>query len=168
MSNIVSTEQRVTRKIEFDAGHRVLGHGSKCRHIHGHRYVAEVTVSASELDTLGMVVDFSILKGLVGTWVDERWDHNILLHEDDPLAKLWQEMECDDARHAEMVELFGGKAPFIMGAINPTAEAMAKALFHVAVGLLQDHPIVVKRVRLYETPNCWADYSEELVHGDDR
>ena len=33
----------ITRKLEFDAGHRVMNHESKCATCHGHRYVLEVT-----------------------------------------------------------------------------------------------------------------------------
>ena len=32
-----------TRRIEFDAAHRVMEHESKCRHLHGHRYAIEAT-----------------------------------------------------------------------------------------------------------------------------
>ena len=59
-----------TRKLEFDAAHRVMEHESKCRHLHGHRYVAEVTVATSELDGLGRVLDFGLLKTELGGWID--------------------------------------------------------------------------------------------------
>ncbi|MEE8246777.1 MAG: 6-carboxytetrahydropterin synthase, partial [Alphaproteobacteria bacterium] len=36
----------VTRRLEIDAGHRVMTHGSKCRHLHGHRYVVEAVCRA--------------------------------------------------------------------------------------------------------------------------
>ena len=52
----------ITKKLEFDYGHRVLGHEGKCRHLHGHRGVAEVTVYAPSLDNLGRVVDFGAIK----------------------------------------------------------------------------------------------------------
>ena len=34
---------RITRRLEFDAGHRIPDHASQCRHLHGHRYAIEVT-----------------------------------------------------------------------------------------------------------------------------
>jgi 6-pyruvoyltetrahydropterin/6-carboxytetrahydropterin synthase len=37
----------ITRKLEFDAGHRIPHHDGHCRHIHGHRYVIEVTLMGS-------------------------------------------------------------------------------------------------------------------------
>lgn len=138
----------ITRKFTFDSAHRVLGHEGKCRHLHGHRYEAEVTVQSKELDNLGRVIDFSILKERIGGWIDEHWDHNILLHRNDPLL----------AR-----DVFDEKAPYVMGIgldqgypINPTAENIAKDLFYQAQILLPELTIV--NVRIYETANCYADY----------
>ena len=53
-----------SRKIDFDAGHRVIGHKNKCQYLHGHRYSLEITATALELDELGMVADFVVLKKL--------------------------------------------------------------------------------------------------------
>ena len=68
-----------TRRFQFCAGHRVHRHESKCRNLHGHNYVLFVTVTAPELDSLGRVIDFSIIKGLVGDWIDSKWDHGFIL-----------------------------------------------------------------------------------------
>ena len=58
----------VTRKLEFDAGHRIPDHRSQCRNLHGHRYVLEITLTGgdivqapSESDN-GMLMDFSEIK----------------------------------------------------------------------------------------------------------
>jgi 6-pyruvoyltetrahydropterin/6-carboxytetrahydropterin synthase len=134
----------ITRRLEFDAAHRVLNHESKCAKLHGHRYRAEVTVEAPHgLDSIGRVIDFSQVKLLVGEWIDTHWDHGTLLHGDDPLLPSLKEH---------------GQKLWIMTGRNPTAEEMAKELFQVAQQLLDIHSIVVRRVRLYETPNCWADF----------
>lgn len=142
----------ITRKLEFDAGHRVLGHEGKCKHLHGHRYVAEVTVTAPELDDLGRVIDFSKIKSEVGGWIDDNWDHNVLLHMDDGLLLI------SVPTHAGTLDLrsINGRAPYTMAG-NPTAENMVKTLFRVAVDLLGPYGMTVVHVRLYETPNCWAD-----------
>src|SRR5262245_52482042 len=101
-----------TRKLEFDAGHRVLGHGGKCRHLHGHRYVAEVTCYAEELDKLGFVVDFSVIKTVVGDWIDENFDHNMILNPKDPLWTVWQEVIMADPAK-QMEDVFAKRLPFI-------------------------------------------------------
>lgn len=139
-----------TRRLEFDYAHRVLEHGSQCKYLHGHRGIAEITVWAPHLDKLGMIVDFSLIKELVGDWIAENWDHNILLHKDDP--QLLHLRQTEDRK------------PYVMQAGNPTAEGMAKELYYVAKRLLDKiHPVIrVSSVRLYETPNSYADYSEEV------
>jgi 6-pyruvoyltetrahydropterin/6-carboxytetrahydropterin synthase len=143
---------RITRVLEWDSGHRVLGHEGKCRFLHGHRYTAEVTVAPLveelPLDNLGRVLDFSVVKELVGAWVDHNWDHNVLLHERDPL------LQVEDPN-----TVFGPRSPYVMPG-NPTAENMAQILFNRAQALLRKKGIEVVNVRIYETPNCWADYNE--------
>jgi len=131
----------VTRKLEFDAGHRLLKHEGKCRHIHGHRYVAEVSCVAPDLDAVGRVIDFSKIKEIVGGWLDEHWDHGFLAQEGDPIV-AW--LKANQMKHWELT-----------GA--PTAENLSHVLFWAASNLLGTHGIEVVRVRLYETPNCYAD-----------
>lgn len=144
----------VTRRIEFDAGHRVLGHQGKCKHLHGHRYVVDVTVSAADLDSLGMVVDFGKIKELLGGWIDQNWDHNLLLNSGDPLC--W----CVDFHEA--VE----RKPYLFTDENPTAEVIARHLFGIAGELLRSLPIRVVEVKVSETPNCWATYRKESTFED--
>ena len=47
---------RITRRLEFDAGHRIPDHASQCRHLHGHRYALEVTLSGDIITTSRRVV----------------------------------------------------------------------------------------------------------------
>ena len=72
-----------SRKIDFDAGHRVIGHKNKCQYLHGHRYSLEITATALELDELGMVADFVVLKKIMKTWIDTNFYHKIILHKND-------------------------------------------------------------------------------------
>jgi 6-pyruvoyltetrahydropterin/6-carboxytetrahydropterin synthase len=131
------------RRFEFDAAHRVMRHEGKCINLHGHRYVAEVEVAAANLDALGRVVDFSQLKMVIGSWIDEFWDHGALLN----------------AHDAALVELCGqSDFKHYLFADNPTAEVIADELFSQAKRLLHTTPFSVKRVRVWETPNCWAEY----------
>ena len=60
---------RITRRLEFDAGHRIPDHASQCRHLHGHRYALEITLSGVTINrdgspVNGMVMDFSQVKEL--------------------------------------------------------------------------------------------------------
>ncbi len=133
-----------TRRIEFDAAHRVMLHESKCRFLHGHRYVIEATFYASELDSLGRIVDFGVIKSVLGTWVEKYWDHTTILFEADrPLG--------------EMIEAQLQQAIFYLPS-NPTAENMAAYLLHtVCPQLFGAHPVRCEKIRLWETPNCYAE-----------
>ena len=150
----------ITRRFEFDYGHRVLGHEGKCANLHGHRGVAEVTVVPVHvdeqnpgLDTLGRVIDFSVLKTIVGTWIDQYWDHNLLLNQSDPLIGMcYGEGETEDPK-----AVFGPKTPWVLYEMNPTAENLAVVL-HIQVNeLLAPYHLKCTNVRFHETPNCYAD-----------
>ncbi len=65
---------RITRRLEFDAGHRIPDHASQCRHLHGHRYALEVTLSgdiikADGVPVNGMVMDFADVKRIANEYV---------------------------------------------------------------------------------------------------
>jgi len=131
------------RRLEFDAAHRVMRHESKCHNLHGHRYVVDVTCSADDLDQLGRVVDFGVIKSVFGRWVDAHLDHGTIVnHEDGALADLCRNQ--------------GWKLYTMHG--NPTAENVAEELHSKASELLSPLGVDVRSVRVYETPNCWADY----------
>ena len=143
-----------TRRLEWDAGHRVLNHEGKCKHLHGHRYVADITIAAPGLDSLGRVVDFGKVKEVVGRWIDENLDHNMMLHPDDLLLKLNEKV----AYTPMYGEVFAHKDPYIMPSdlANPTAENIAVLILRMSQQLLGDE-LQVQQVRIYETPNCYAD-----------
>ena len=82
---------RITRRLELDAGHRIPDHASQCRHLHGHRYAIEVTLSgeiikADGLPVNGMVMDFADVKRIANEFVVERWDHAFLVYRGDTLV----------------------------------------------------------------------------------
>jgi len=139
-------EHIITRRLEFDAGHRVYKHEGKCSNVHGHRYVVEVSVQAENLDSVGRVIDFSVIKTVCGTWLDENWDHGMILWKDDPIAPVWTSNE----------QLSGHKHWFMTE--NPTAENMAAFLFDHFKELLEQYSIEIYQIKVYETPNCWAVY----------
>lgn len=138
-----------TRKIQFCAGHRVFQHGSKCRNIHGHNYVAYVTAEVDELNSLGMVVDFSVLKEKVGSWIDKYWDHGFIYYIKDTAAQealaLFQKLEGEGFTQKRFALLY-----------NPTAENMAKLLLKIGNELVSDTGVVITEVTLWETENCYA------------
>lgn len=137
-----------TRKIHFCSGHRVLHHEGKCRTPHGHNYTAHIVAEASKLDPLGRVIDFSVLKEKIGTWIDTYWDHNFIVFEND-----------EELLHA--LGTIGSKErePFV-APFNPTAENMAYYLLQeVCPKLLETTGVVVTKIILYETDNCYVEAS---------
>lgn len=138
-----------TRKIEWDSAHRVMRHESKCATLHGHRYTAEITCCAVDLDDVGRVVDFGSVKQIVGSWVDEHWDHTTLANPED------KDLIAFCRRDAEA----GKRPPYLMPQGEPTAENIARELLRVATELLIESRsgLWVSRVRVWETPNCSAE-----------
>ena len=129
---------RVTRRIDFCYGHRLLNYDGKCKNLHGHNGRAEIVIESDELDDRGMVLDFSDIKRVVTTWIDETLDHRMILHERDPAVGFMKEL-------GEPLHLLN---------VNPTAENIAKLIGEFAVS--QGFPVV--RVDLWETRNCYATY----------
>lgn len=136
-----------TRRLEWDAMHRIPRHESKCSAFHGHRYAAEITCAAPELDALGRVVDFGVVKERVGAFIDARWDHTAILLREDPEAGP---VAAANARLGRPVYWLD---------VHPTAENLARELARVASELLADTGVEVVRVRLWETPNCTAEWA---------
>lgn len=67
----------VSRDFTFAAAHSIRGHTGGCENLHGHNYRVRVHAAASELDALGMVVDFADLK-TASAQVLERFDHRVI------------------------------------------------------------------------------------------
>jgi len=135
-----------TRRIQFAAGHRVFGHEGKCRYLHGHNFVAFVTAAADDLDAVGRVIDFGVLKERIGGWIEHAWDHGFI---------VWR----DDAEARRALELVEGQKTYLLGA-NPTAENIADHLLRV-VGpdALAGTGVRLVKVTLYETENGIAEAS---------
>ncbi len=128
----------VTKEVPFCYGHRLLNHQGKCRHLHGHNATAVIRLEAAELDELGMVCDFKEIGDYVKNWIDATLDHNMLLHEADPVLQNLQA---------------AGERVYVMST-NPTAENIARLIFdQVAAG---GFPVV--EVALYETDSALASY----------
>jgi 6-pyruvoyltetrahydropterin/6-carboxytetrahydropterin synthase len=145
----------ITRKLEFDAGHRIPDHRSQCRNLHGHRYVLEITLQGDVVETegasdRGMVMDFADVKSLAMEHLVSRWDHAFLVFE-------------GDTRVREFLESMPGHKTVVVDRI-PTVENLAALAFEMLASVYDAHygsNLLLQRVRLYETPNCWADFVRE-------
>ena len=131
----------VTKRIDFCYGHRLLDYDGICKHPHGHNATAEIEVRSGQLDSRCMVCDFSDIKRVVKSWIDEHIDHKMVLRRDDPLVKALQEQN----------------EPLFLVDANPTVEHIAKIIYDYATS--QGFP--VEAVRVWETPTSCASYSGE-------
>ncbi len=170
---------RVIRRIGIDAGHRIMSHGSKCRYIHGHRYEVEATCAAprphDDGEQRGMVLDFGFLKEEMLKIIDLPCDHGFIAQIDDValLAMFAPEERDFEPWRAELASRvaangfaltqdtrLGGKLYII--AASPTAEELVAHWFErlaPCVAARSDGMATLVNLRVWETPNCAADYS---------
>jgi len=142
----------ITRRLEFDAGHRIPNHNSQCKHLHGHRYAIEITLSGEiiteeGISEQGMVMDFSDVKRIAQEKLVDAWDHAFLVYRNDKAV-------CNF-----LASLPNHKTVILN--VVPTAENLAQVAFEILDPAYQDtfgNNLRLEQVRLYETPNNWADY----------
>lgn len=151
----------VTRYHDISAGHRVFGHENKCSALHGHNYRIHFTCASvpGGLDTIGRVIDFGVIKSKLCMWLEDNWDHKMLLWERDPLCRVLRNLEMMDTdgtdQWIEACEQAG--ASVVPLQFNPTAEEMAAyLLFRVGPMQLFGTGVRLKRVVVEETMKCSA------------
>ncbi|HKO87115.1 MAG TPA: 6-carboxytetrahydropterin synthase QueD [Burkholderiales bacterium] len=143
---------RITKRLEFDAGHRIPDHRSVCRNLHGHRYVMELSLEG-EVKNIpgasdhGMLLDFSEVKAMAKEHLVDQWDHAFLVYEGDE----------------EVVKLLAALPDHKTVMLNrvPTAEHLARIAFETLAPLIDNrygNQLRLAKIRLYETPNSWAEY----------
>jgi 6-pyruvoyltetrahydropterin/6-carboxytetrahydropterin synthase len=134
---------QITRTHAIHCGHRVCGHEGQCGNLHGHAYVIHFTCEADSLDPLGRVIDFSVIKSLLCQWLENNWDHRMLIWEQDPILDGLQAIDPSVVA-----------VPF-----NPTAENIAAHLVtRVGPNLLAGTGVQLIRVRVDETSKCSATF----------
>ena len=97
--------------ITFEAAHRIFGHKGRCECLHGHRYVCNFTFTSAKLNSLGMVIDFAEIRNILGQWIKDNLDHNVLLYK-------------DDAKLIKAIEQSTGQKIYVLK-VNPTVENIA-------------------------------------------
>jgi len=141
----------ITRRLEFDAGHRIPNHNSQCKHLHGHRYAIEITlsgdiISAEGQSEQGMVMDFSDVKRIANEKLVSAWDHAFLLYRGDKVV-------------SDFLATLPDHKTVILDVV-PTAENLAQIAFNILDPAYQDtygNHLRLEQEHLYETPNNWAD-----------
>lgn len=131
----------VTKELYFCYGHRLMNHGGKCRHLHGHSVKASITIEAPQLNDDGMVCDFAEIRDAAETYINQELDHNLLLHQDDPLIPA---LKAGGERFRALSE-------------HPTAEVLAKEIYEA----VKKSGLSIREVTLWETASSYATYRPE-------
>ncbi len=150
---MVPFPMQITRLFEFDSGHRIPNHNSKCRNMHGHRYKLELTLSGRILETPnqsheGMVLDFADVKRLALDFLDTL-DHAFL---------VWQ----DDHQLIDFLKTTDSK--YIIVPTIPTVENLVKFIdenLQPAFAKTYNDSLSIKSIKLWETPNCFAQITHK-------
>ena len=144
---------QITRLFEFDSGHRIPNHNSKCRNMHGHRYKLELTLAGKILETPdqsfeGMVLDFADVKKLALQFLDTL-DHAFLVWDGD--QQLLDFLKTTDSK-------------FVVVPYIPTVENLVKFIDeHLQPVFAQTYndSLRIKSIKLWETPNCFAQITHD-------
>lgn len=145
----------ITKEIQWDMGHRVTNHKSKCKNLHGHRYELEVTlqgniVTREGVSDEGMVIDFGDIKQIMTSEIHDLLDHSFMIWEKDTVLT-----DFFSKNH----ELKHVKVTFV-----PTAENIAQWIFKKLKDKYVDKystNLLLKSVKLWETPTSFVTYYEE-------
>lgn len=98
--------------------------------------------NADQLDDLGMVLDFGVIKKTLCRWLEDTWDHRFLIWEEDPLLPALKEVSAES---------------LVVIPFNPTAEQIANYLVEeVAPTLLEPYGCRLTHCRVEETRKCSA------------
>lgn len=131
---------------DISCGHRVYGHESKCAHLHGHNYRFHFEITG-ELDTVGRVLDFSVIKTLLCAWLEENWDHKFLVFQGDPLGPQLKTMDPEGV---------------VIVTFNPTAENLAQYLVEeIGPEQLKGTGARLLKVVVEETRKCSASWTKD-------
>lgn len=140
---------RLTKEFSFEAAHALEGYDGACREIHGHSYRLFVTVKGTPLalegdPKCGMVMDFGVLKGIVGEQIIARLDHALVLRRTEANASLREELK---GRFRNVVEVD----------YQPTCELMLCDFAHRLQSRMPQG-VTLFALRLHETASSYAEW----------
>ena len=115
----------------FSSAHQLRGYKGKCENLHGHNYKIEIYARGSELDNIGLLVDFGELKEAA----------------DEIVAYL-------DHRNINELPPFDEE-------LNPSAENLARYILERVASRVGDDRVKIYKVRCFETPTSVATYQTE-------
>jgi 6-pyruvoyltetrahydropterin/6-carboxytetrahydropterin synthase len=163
----------MAKEIEFDMAHRVPTHGSKCKHLHGHRYKVAAFCSAEDVigegEQSGMVMDFGFLKKIMMEKIHDVYDHRTMVYKNDNFLNVIEkglDYYSDQPDTEDEYTEFQQEHAYLNASIKkvnfiPTAENLAKFFFELIEGDVKresEGNAKLVMIRVYETPTSFAIY----------
>ena len=147
---------RICKRIEVESGHMLSKHPGNCKFPHGHTRAVEMVFVADTLDASDMVMDFKVIKSMMGEFINQ-FDHSLCVNTDDPLYGIFKQTYGD--------RVIG------FDSVDPTSEVMARTIFFHAKEALEHgkagayewpvrQVVRLERVRVWETSSSWSVYEE--------
>ncbi len=68
---------KLTVRTGFSGAHFLKGYKGQCARLHGHNWTIKVTAKTTELNELGMGIDFKELKRIINIVIDQ-FDHSVV------------------------------------------------------------------------------------------
>lgn len=116
-----------------------------CNNLHGHNYAIAIILGSKELDEFGFVMDFTKVKELCNNWLEQHWDHGVILNEND--APLLEFLKQEKQKY------------FLLPNNLPTSsENLAKYAFDEFSKMIQQAELL--KVEIAETKDCIAIYEK--------
>jgi len=132
----------VTKKFKIQAAHFLPDYKGKCAHMHGHQWDISISVSGP-INSEGFVIDFSDLKRLIVTPLEDMFDHKILND-----CCPFKPMEKGDDKYWRQV--------------SPTAENLAEFILEFSVVQLAKYlDLWVSEVSVAETEDNIATVRQD-------
>jgi 6-pyruvoyltetrahydropterin/6-carboxytetrahydropterin synthase len=135
----------------FSAAHRLVkGYQGKCKDLHGHDYLTEVTVVCDELDEYDFVIDFGDIKRICNEWLQNHWDHATLVSGAD--ANLLKFVREEKQHHFVLPEQH-----------NSTVEYLVEFLFYQFQKELKAFAprVTLKAVSMWESATACATFTAD-------
>lgn len=139
---------QIVKQLDFCCAHLLAGHEGACANVHGHNYTVLVMVTGDSVDACGRLVDFSVLKARFKGWLDANWDHTFIYNVEDRQSQ----------NVAALLNSFQSKPCFGLP-YNPTAENMVLWLVATFSQLIEDLPVTLSGLRVFETATSYAEWN---------
>ncbi len=119
-------KQTIVREGHFESCHRIMSHSGKCKNLHGHSYKYELEFSydTCSIGKNGYIIDFGDVKKIFQTFIDNHFDHSVIVNPADTLVIELAKKINDPGRIIILPQLDDNCNP------EPSVENITQVLIH--------------------------------------